>query len=105
MMHATDEQPKALKNRGGETGEGHARGTASSALLQAKDAVADAGEGLRDRVERASSQAVDVAEDVYASSRRAAQSMSLQVEGHPLSALLLAAMIGYFAGYLIHGRR
>ena len=105
MVHTTDEHRKVLKNRGEQIGEGHARETASSALLQAKDAVADVGEGLRGGAERARSQAVDAAEDIYVSSRRAAQSMSLQVEGHPLSALLLAVMIGYFVGYLIHRRR
>lgn len=107
MTNTIHEDAKAAGSRGGKAEGlvGQAGRTASSALEQTKDAMGRAGEALRDKTESARTHTVDAAEDVYASGRRAAQSVGRQVERQPLSALLLAMTAGYFIGYLVHGRR
>jgi hypothetical protein len=78
-----------------------AAAAAMAAANQAKTMLGDAGEVAQ----QAWSQASTVAEDVVDAGSRAAGSLSRQIQANPLLAVLVGAVLGYLAGWWIHGGR
>ncbi len=78
---------------------GHAAAATVAAAGQAKTVLGDAGETAR----QAWSQAGAVAEEVVDASCRATRSVSRQIHENPLMAILVGAVLGYVAGWWIHG--
>ena len=70
-----------------------------AAAGQARTVLGDAGETAR----QAWSQAGAVAEEVVDASCRATRSVSRQIHENPLMAILVGAVLGYVAGWWIHG--
>ena len=68
-------------------------------------ALGEAGEAVQRAAGQAWSQAGDVADDVLAAGRRAAQAGSNQINEQPLLAVIGGFALGYVAAFLLHGRR
>ena len=80
--------------------------TALSLVGHVEKSIGDASNAVQETAHRVWSQAGDVAGDLADSSRSAANFVARQINDPPLAAMLLgAAAIGYFASFLIHGRR
>jgi ElaB/YqjD/DUF883 family membrane-anchored ribosome-binding protein len=71
----------------------------TAAANRAKMTLGVAGEAAQ----QAWSQASTVAEDVADAGRRATRSVSQQIHENPLMAVLVAAVLGYVAGWWFHG--
>jgi ElaB/YqjD/DUF883 family membrane-anchored ribosome-binding protein len=79
--------------------------TARNSGEQAWSAAATAGDAAQDLVRGAREQASAARDTLYAQGTRAAGYLTRNVDGHPLTALLVAGAIGYMAAYLFHTRR
>ena len=80
--------------------------TASSLVDHVEKSIGDASNAVQETAHRVWSQAGNVAGDLADTSRSAANFLGRQINDPPLAVMLLgAAAIGYFASFLIHGRR
>ena len=89
MASGTMEQAKAMARDLGE---------------QARAAAADPGAAAQDLARRAREQAAAASDVLYQQSMRAGEYLTENVNEYPLTALLLAAAIGYGIAFLIHAR-
>ena len=80
-----------------------ARDMANRAAEQARSAMAQAGETAQDLANRAREQAAPAAQAVYDQGARAGEYVTSNVHQYPMTALLIAAAVGYGLAYLIHG--
>jgi ElaB/YqjD/DUF883 family membrane-anchored ribosome-binding protein len=71
----------------------------AAAANRAKTALGDAGEAAQ----QAWSHASTMVEDVVDAGRRATSSVSQRIHENPLMAVLVGAVLGYVAGWWIHG--
>ena len=78
---------------------------AKAATDQVERALGEAGDAVQRAAGQAWSQAGDVADDVLAAGRRAAQAGSKQINEQPLLAVIGGFALGYIAAFLLHGRR
>jgi ElaB/YqjD/DUF883 family membrane-anchored ribosome-binding protein len=86
-------------------GVGNATSATAAATGQAERAVGEAGEAVQQTARQALSQASDVADDLLAAGRHAAQAATRQVNEQPLMAVIAGFALGYIASWLIHGHR
>jgi ElaB/YqjD/DUF883 family membrane-anchored ribosome-binding protein len=77
----------------------------AAATGQAEKALGEAGEAVQQAAWQAWSQAGDVADNMLAAGRGAAQAASRRVEEQPLMAVIVGFALGYIAALLVHGRR
>jgi hypothetical protein len=82
-----------------------ATSAASAATGQVERALGEAGEAVQRAAGHAWSQASDVAGDVLADGRHAAQAASRRASEQPLMAVIGSFAVGYIAAFLLHGRR
>ena len=82
-----------------------ATSAAKAATDQVERALGEAEEAVQRAAGRAWSQAGDMADDVLAAGRRAAQAGSHQINEQPLMAVIGSFALGYGAAFLLHGRR
>jgi ElaB/YqjD/DUF883 family membrane-anchored ribosome-binding protein len=71
---------------------------------QARAAAADPGATAQDLARRAREQAAVASDALYQQGMRAGEYLTENVNEYPLTALLLAAAIGYGIAFLIHAR-
>jgi uncharacterized protein YjbJ (UPF0337 family) len=77
---------------------------ASILVKQATDAGETAASAVQDAAQKARAQASDIGERLYDEGRRAGDSIARTVEQQPLTAVLVAAALGYGIAYLMHRR-
>ena len=84
-------------------GSAAARYTGHHAGEGAGSAVTKAGETAKDIATRAREHAAPAAQAVYDRGARAGQYVTRNVHDYPVTALLIAAAVGYGLAYLLHG--
>ncbi len=77
---------------------------AAAFVKQAAAAGETAASAVQDAAQKAGAQASDIGERLYDRGLRAGQSVARTVEQQPLSAVLIAAALGYGIAYLVHRR-
>ena len=92
-----------------QAGSSTAANTAEAAGERVSDAYSDVANDEAGAVQQAArqtgGQARDVAGEMLATGRQAAQVVSRQFDEQPLLTVLAGLGLGYIAGLLIHGRR
>jgi ElaB/YqjD/DUF883 family membrane-anchored ribosome-binding protein len=99
IMHRAGEQAASAVAKAGET----AQDWADRAREQAAPTIAKITETTHDLAKRAREQAAPAAQAVYDQSARAGEYVARNINQYPITALLIAAAIGYGIAYLIHG--
>lgn len=77
---------------------------AATFVKQAAAAGETAASAVQEAAQKAGAQASDIGERLYDRGLRAGQSVARTVEQQPLSAVLIAAALGYGIAYLVHRR-
>jgi ElaB/YqjD/DUF883 family membrane-anchored ribosome-binding protein len=114
LDHAGMQQQGGSSGAGSQTME-QAKSTANQAMEQAKtmarnigeqtrSAISDPGATAQDLAQRAREQAGTAGDVLYRQGQRAGEYISENVNEYPLTALLIAGMVGYGLAFLIHSR-